>query len=105
MSSGKQVITGVSTLIVGVVLQTIIGLRFSGISESMIANTRNGEQLTEQVDRLLEKSHMEMLWMFTGMVVSYLLIAAGVVVVIWGIFLHFTRKERTSDINSPTPEA
>jgi hypothetical protein len=92
-------------LITGVLLQTIVRFRASSISGPIIEGANNAGQSGEQMDHLLEQAHFQMLWMFAGMIVSWLLMAVGAAIVIWGVYRRLCTKKPADRTKSPSRTA
>jgi hypothetical protein len=102
MPARQQIFTGATTLITGVFLQIFLGFRASSISGPVVEGVIESGHSAEGMDYLLEQSHLQMLWMFVAWILSWLLIAAGAILVIWGVHRHFSRKKPTGGIKSPS---
>jgi hypothetical protein len=99
ISPSKRMVIGTTTLISGVLLQLVIALRTSEMDASAIASVGDAG---EPADHLLEQAHFQMVATFAGWTMSWTLIAAGVMIVTWGMYRHFLKKVPPDDFDSPS---
>lgn len=105
MSARKRIFTGAMTLTAGVLLQILVGFRASSLSGPIRGGMIDSGRSAEQMDHLLEQSHLQMFWMFAAWILGWLLIAAGAIWIIWGVSRHFLRKKPMNETKSPRTNA